>query len=282
MNEPLNTPAGNGEPAASAGPADGLLERPTGRLPEGVTPGSTEGSAEQPRERPTGRPALVPDKFWDAATNSVRVDDLAKSYRELERRLGSSLKLPDESADEAEIARFRQALGVPEDPDGYELQLDEESLEADPDVNRRLHEAGFSQSQAQLVYDLAREYIGPMVQQTAADFEAERQTERLQQHFGGAEAWTGISRQLREWGKANLAPEALGALSTTYEGCLALHKMMQSHEPGLVRSNDPAERDGTDELKAMMRDPRYWRDRDPAFIRQVTDGFSRLYAEGDG
>jgi hypothetical protein len=27
----------------------------------------------------------------------------------------------------------------------------------------------------------------------------------------------------------------------------------------------------------MMRDPRYWRDRDPAFIAQVTEGFKRLY-----
>ncbi len=266
MNEPLNTPTESGDSAISAGTAQGLPER----------------SMERPGEGAVTRPASVPDKFWDTATNSVRVDDLAKSYCELERHLGGSVKIPDESADDAEIARFRQALGVPENPDGYELQLDEESLEADPEVNRRLHEAGFSQSQAQLVYDLAREYIGPMVQQTAADFEAERQTERLQQHFGGAEAWTGISRQLQEWGKANMAPEALSALSTTYEGCLALHKMMQSQEPGLVRSNGPAERDGTDELKAMMRDPRYWRDRDPAFIRQVTDGFSRLYADGDG
>lgn len=32
------------------------------------------------------------------------------------------------------------------------------------------------------------------------------------------------------------------------------------------------------DLRAMMRDPRYWRDRDPAFINEVTNGFSRLYA----
>ena len=228
------------------------------------------------------RPADIPEKFWDSATNSVRVDDLAKSYRELERHLGSALKVPDDNSDDAEFARFRQALGVPDTPDAYELELQDDGLEADPEINRRLHEAGFSQSQAQLVYDLAREYVGPMVQQTAADFEATRQTERLQKHFGGDEAWSTISRQIQEWGKANMAPAALSALSTTYEGCLALHKMMQSQEPGLVRTNAPSDRDGTDELKAMMRDPRYWRDRDPGFIRQVTDGFSRLYADGEG
>ena len=30
------------------------------------------------------------------------------------------------------------------------------------------------------------------------------------------------------------------------------------------------------ELRAMMRDPRYWRARDPQFIQRVTDGFRRL------
>jgi hypothetical protein len=29
-----------------------------------------------------------------------------------------------------------------------------------------------------------------------------------------------------------------------------------------------------------MRDPRYWRDRNPELIAQVTDGFQRLYPNG--
>ena len=29
----------------------------------------------------------------------------------------------------------------------------------------------------------------------------------------------------------------------------------------------------------MMRDPRYWRQRDPEFIARVTAGFKRLYAD---
>lgn len=31
------------------------------------------------------------------------------------------------------------------------------------------------------------------------------------------------------------------------------------------------------ELKAMMQDPKYWRDKDPAFIEQITQGFQELY-----
>jgi hypothetical protein len=29
----------------------------------------------------------------------------------------------------------------------------------------------------------------------------------------------------------------------------------------------------------MMQDPRYWRDRDPAFVSEVTRGFERLFQE---
>ena len=34
-----------------------------------------------------------------------------------------------------------------------------------------------------------------------------------------------------------------------------------------------------DDLKTMMRDPRYWdvRQRDPAFVKQVDEGFAKLY-----
>ncbi len=31
------------------------------------------------------------------------------------------------------------------------------------------------------------------------------------------------------------------------------------------------------DLQAMMRDPKYWRDKDPAYVAKVTDGFQRMY-----
>lgn len=34
------------------------------------------------------------------------------------------------------------------------------------------------------------------------------------------------------------------------------------------------------ELREMMRDPRYWRDRDPQVMDAVSEGFKRLYPEG--
>lgn len=47
--------------------------------------------------------------------------------------------------------------------------------------------------------------------------------------------------------------------------------------PGEAATRDGAQRRDTEaSLRAMMRDPRYWRDRDPEWIRRVSDGFRRL------
>ena len=56
--------------------------------------------------------------------------------------------------------------------------------------------------------------------------------------------------------------------------------MMKTGEVGLSKSSD-AVSGTTDEmdLQAMMRDPKYWRDRDPSTVKKVTDGFQTLYGE---
>ncbi|MFC7689997.1 hypothetical protein ACFQY5_10685 [Paeniroseomonas aquatica] len=51
---------------------------------------------------------------------------------------------------------------------------------------------------------------------------------------------------------------------------------MQTEEPGLARDAATPPQETEAELRAMMRDPRYWRTREPAFVRRVTDGFRRL------
>ena len=43
---------------------------------------------------PPSRPEDVPEKFWDTAAGTLRVDALLKSYRELERRLSQRFAPP--------------------------------------------------------------------------------------------------------------------------------------------------------------------------------------------
>lgn len=238
----------------------------TDSLLEGVPPTTTSmvtAAEAEDGEAPSGPPEGVPDKFWDSERGTLRSDALIKSYKELERKLGAT-----------------PSQDLPGTPDDYHVESSNELITGDPEVNTRLHAAGFTQEQAQLVYDLAAEKLLPMVAEVASVFEAERQVERLVVEFGGSERWRQTSRQITAWGRATLPEAAFDALATTYEGVVAMHGMMTKDEPGFLQD---ASNDGNvlseKTLREMMRDPRYWNDQDPDYVRQVRDGFRRLFPD---
>ena len=206
--------------------------------------------------------ADIPEKFKDQTTGEVRMDEFAKSYRELEKRLS-------------------QNPSAPKTPDDYCIDCNHGLFESDPDVNARMHAKGFTQEQAQEVYNLAAEKMMPAIAQVTADIEADREVEKLINHFGGAEQWKTVSQQLFAFAQKNLPTDVLENLSSSFDGVLAMHRMMESEEPSL--SNDAntiaPTSDAETDLQSMMRDPKYWRDRDPAFVRKVTEGFKGVYGE---
>lgn len=205
-------------------------------------------------------PAIVPEKFKNPESGAIRLDALVNSYAELEKKM-SSRPAP------------------PKTPEEYCINCDHGMFEPDVDVNRRLHERGFTQEQAQAVYDMAAEKMVPMMKDLAHDMRADREVEKLVNHFGGPENWKEVSRQLLNFGQRNLPADVLDNLSSSYEGVLALHRMMKSDEPGLKRQSENPSRMDEQELSTMMRDPRYWKDRDPAHIAKVTEGFKTIYGE---
>jgi hypothetical protein len=233
-------------------------------------------TALSPAAAPGARPSEVPEKFWDAERGELRVDALLKSYRELERRLSQRLAPPAREADDEERRRWREMMGIPESPEGYDITPKHELCGPDPEINQRLHEAGFTCAQVQLLYDLAAERLLPLVAEAAQQFEADRQAEKLRAHFGGEERFRRVAAQLKAWGQANLPPGVLDALSTTEEGVLALERMMRGTEPSLERDTAPPEALDEGELRRLMRDPRYWRTREPEFVKRVTEGFRKL------
>lgn len=201
----------------------------------------------------------VPDKFKDPETGGIHVQQIVNSYRELEKKMSSK-------------------PGAPASADDYCIECNHGLFGPDADVNRRLHEKGLSQEQAQEVYNLAADKMVPLVRELAMEYEAEREVEKLVSHFGGADAWQEVSRQLLSYGRQNLPEKTMENLASSYDGVLALYKMMKGQEPNL-KSDDAVSSAAPDdtELKSMMRDPKYWRDKDPAFIKKVTQGFQSLY-----
>ena len=201
----------------------------------------------------------VPEKFRDEA-GVLKADVLLRSYKELEKKLS-------------------QTPAAPKSPEEYCIDCSHGLFEVDADVNRRMHEKGFTHEQAQEAYNLAAEKLMPMIMQVASEFQADREVERLINHFGGAEKWKEVSRQLLSFGQQNLASDVLQNLSSSYEGVLALHRMMKSEEPGLKRGEKNVSAVGEQDLHSMVRDPRYWREKDPSFVAKVTEGFKKIYGQ---
>ncbi len=205
--------------------------------------------------------ADVPVKFKDPETGEVKIDLLVKSYNELEKHLSSKPTAPKTA-------------------DDYCIDCDHGMFAPDSEINQRLHAKGFTQEQAQEVYDLAAEKMMPMVQGMSADFKADAEVEKLINHFGGSQQWKEISRQLLSFGQKNLPEDVLDNLSSSFEGVVALHRMMKGEEPSLQRiSSNKSQGINADELTSMMRDPRYWKTKDPAYIAKVTQGFENMYGK---
>lgn len=61
-------------------------------MSEAVTINTNTNTTSTAETAPPSRPDHIPEKFWDAEKGAVRVDDLAKSYGELEKKFGGQAK----------------------------------------------------------------------------------------------------------------------------------------------------------------------------------------------
>ncbi|GHU01106.1 hypothetical protein FACS1894186_3190 [Alphaproteobacteria bacterium] len=178
---------------------------------------------------------------------------------------------------EPETAAPAEAAPMP----AYDIRVDSDLLGVDPEVNSRLAKAGFTAQQAQLVYDLAIEKIVPAIRQLASQMAAASDIARLVAHFGSEERFAAVARQLSAWGEKHLPPKALAAMASSYEGVLALHRMMEGRQSVIGAPEASANGASTTEadLKRLMATPAYWRDHDPRTVARVEEGFSRLYPD---
>ncbi len=218
----------------------------------------------------------MPEKFWDPETGEIRLDALIQSYIALEKKMSSGLIQPETEEDKMKIRRM---MGVPERPEEYCVNCDHGLFTPDNEINTRLHERGFTPDQVQMVYDLAAEKLVPMILEISEEFKADREVDRLSAAFGGPERWQEVSRQLLAFGQKSLPADVLRNLSSSFEGVMALYRMMTGDNANLSPRVESSTAASETDLRSMMRDPKYWRQKDPAFVSKVTEGFRRIYAE---
>ena len=61
-------------------------------------------------------------------------------------------------------------------------------------------------------------------------------------------------------------------------GIKSIYNMMQSVEPDVKVEKSSNERLSDNDLRSMMQNPKYWRDKDPEYIRKIETGFKKLYS----
>ena len=205
----------------------------------------------------------IPKKFLDE-NNELKTDELLKSYLALEKKMSSSPK----------------AVGtMPDKPENYQLEMKNPLVQPDPAINKMLFENGFTNEQAQLVYDLAIEKVLPGLEQVGEELNRNKELKALEEEFGGAEQFNQVAHQIAAWGEKNLSPSVFETLSQSKDGILTMYQMMtHGIESPLIQGkglSSAADDEAT--LKKLMQSPKYWRDQDPELIKRVENGFKRLY-----
>lgn len=213
------------------------------------------------------RPEWLPEKF-----NTP--EDMAASYSSLESKLGQGQdEIRAQIKQELEVSALE---GRPETSGDYELP--EQINEAEAVDNEMLawwaehsFENGYSQDE---FADGIAKYASYMESQ-GPNLEAERQAlgENADARIEAVDLWAGKN-----------VPEEFAdqieLLGQSAQGIKMLeHLMSQSQQTSPQGQFVAPQTTNEDQLKTMMQDPRYWNpaQRDPNYVKQVQEGFSKLY-----
>jgi len=215
----------------------------------------------------------IPEKFLnkDGTLNS---DTLLRSYSELEKKIGSMVSVPDADSDDEVRTRFNRAIGVPDDSTEYPTN----ALFDDESVRDKFRDAGLTKAQVEKIYGIAEEFLSPVLSEIfQSQHESNAMTE-LKSFFGDAEKMKDALSEIKLFGEKFLPADAFESLSASSSGIQSIYKMMQSVEPQVTTATDDVKKFSDDDLRRMMRDPKYWREHDPEYVRKIENGFRKLYS----
>lgn len=256
-NKGANAPAAAAAPETPAEPAFGAN-------PSASENARFEGQASQ-------RPEFVPEKFWK--DGQVDLEGAFTSYRELETRFTTKTE------DLLKQLDAERRKDLPDDPMKYEVALGDdaplakEDLEAHPALDwwrKTAFEAGlppekFSEGVGQL--------IGVLTEGPDLDAELKSLGENGEARVHAVSTWAQ---------KTFTDPDEFAEIQRigmTAGGIRILEKLMGNIGPATGEEAPAPRQVSIDDLRKMQNDPRYWNptQRDPAFVRQVDEGFQKLF-----
>lgn len=204
-------------------------------------------------------------------------DDLANAYKELEKKLGSKEEdLREKLLEELQAEAFKDR---PASAGEYQLP---ETIDPESAVDSELlqwwsnhaFENGYSQEEFQQGIDMyAKAYEAMAPQEIDMDAEAEKLGDNANQRIEAASMFA------NKFFPESALP-AIERMCETHEGIVALEHIMEAMKDGsFVGDTAPTTRVDEQALREMMQDDRYHNParRDPHFVKQVEDGFRKLY-----
>ncbi len=218
-----------------------------------------------------GQKLEVEENFWDKEKNEVNVGALLKSQQDLRKQVSSD----------------------PSPKDGYVCNIPEEYKEIlEPDANSPLWKVAVAWAKehkiSQADFDeLARPYFDELAA-PLKNYKEELANEeaKLDKLYGNKkqEVKERIKNFFKNSGLSNdnEVMNEVGILTQTAAGIRVLDTLIKKSPSGMAMiagsSSAPAEY-SKEQLQAMMKDPRYWRDHEPGYVKIITDGFKKLYGE---
>jgi hypothetical protein len=90
----------------------------------------------------------VPQEYRESISKFNDVGTMAKSYVEMEKMIGSRVKIPDDTSTPEEKSAFYQKLGRPQNPEAYDLGLAEDTP-INPAILTAVQQAAFDNGVSQ-------------------------------------------------------------------------------------------------------------------------------------
>lgn len=233
------------------------------------------GESEQPQEQTQDRPDWLPSKF-------DRPEELANSYSELERAFYSRkedlrnqivAELNEQATSEAPISPADYEINI-DAPEGMEYQVSDD----DPLLNwfrSTAHSYGLSQDEFN---GLMNEYV-QMDATRGPDWnvEAEQLGEYAEKRLERVDGWATANLSEKAYNVFANVPASAGMVEL-FEELMELNGQPQFN---MVSESEFQEQLSIDDLRAMQQDPKYWKEKDPAFINRVRQGFEQ-YSRRNG
>ena len=221
----------------------------------------TEAPEAVTTEETSGRPEWLPEKFKTP-------EDLVTSYSSLESKLGKGQEeLRTTILEEIQQEAFANR---PESAGQYTIPEGADELADDPNVEWWANfawENGFSQEEFN--EGLAR----MMPEQPDLEAEISKLGDNANARIEAAALWAqkNVPQELSD---------AVMRMGETAEGVELVEFFMNKLNGSSISGESTATVGlSKGELETMMRDPRYWDNtrRDPSFVKQVDEGFAKLY-----